>query len=382
VTQYRPTYAEIDLGAIRSNVGALCERVGPHSEKLALVKANAYGHGDVEVARACLDAGATRLGVALVEEAVRLRDAGIDAPILVVIEAMPEAAKEIVAQAITPSVFTRAAAEALSDAASAAGTTVAVHVCVDTGMHREGAPLEGAAGFVEEVAKLPGLDVEGLWSHFASSDEEGNPFTPTQLDRFAGVCDAVEQRGIDVPVKHMGNSVAAIVQPEARLDMVRMGLAIYGMYPAPWLRRHVDLTPAMRLVSGVGAVRRIGTGEGVSYGHDYVSVRDTTIASVLIGYGDGYHRRLSGEACVLIGGRRRPLAGRVTMDQIMVDCGDDDVAVGDEVVCIGSQGAEEVTADELADIAGTINYEIVCSVGARVPRTYARGSESSRRFTR
>jgi alanine racemase len=370
MTQYRPTYAEIDLDAIRSNVALLCERVGPQTEKLALVKANAYGHGDVEVARACLDAGATRLGVALVEEAVRLRDAGIDAPVLVVVEAVPEAAKEIVAQRITPSVFTRAGADALSEAATAAGSTIGVHVCIDTGMHREGAPLQGAADFVEEVASRPGLEVEGLWSHFASSDEEGNPFTDEQLQRFSDVCDAVEQRGIDVPVKHIGNSVAAMVQPQARLGMVRLGLAIYGMYPAPWLRRHIDLTPAMRLVSAVGSVRRIGPGEGVSYGHDYVSERDTTIASVLIGYGDGYHRRLGGKAHVLIGGRRRPLAGRVTMDQIMVDCGDDDIAVADDVVCIGSQGAEEITADELAEISGTINYEIVCSIGARVPRTF------------
>jgi alanine racemase len=370
MTQYRPTYAEVDLGAIRSNVGALCERVGRQTEKLALVKANAYGHGDVEVAHACLDAGATRLGVALVEEAVRLREAGIDAPILVVIEAMPDAAKEIVAQRITPSVFTRAGADALSEAASAAGTSIGVHVCVDTGMHREGAPLEGAAEFVEQVAKLPGLEIEGLWSHFASSDEEGNPFTNKQLERFTDVVDAVERRGIDVPVKHMGNSVAAIVQPEARFDMVRMGLAIYGLFPAPWLRRHVELTPALRLVAVVGAVRRIGAGEGVSYGHEYVSERATTIASVLIGYGDGYHRRLSGKANVIIGGRRRQLAGRVTMDQIMVDCEDDDVVVGDEVVCIGRQGADQVTADELAEIAGTINYEVVCGITARVPRVH------------
>src|SRR5439155_400080 len=222
---------------------------------------------------------------------------------------------------ITPSVFTRVGAGVLSDAASAAGTTIGVHVCVDTGMHREGAPLAGAAEFVETVAKMPGLQVEGLWSHFASSDEEGNPFTDRQLERFADVCDAVERLGIDVPVTHIGNSVAAIVQPEARLGMVRMGIAIYGLYPAPWLRRHIDLVPAMRLVAAVGAVRRIGAGEGVSYGHEYVSDRATTIASVLIGYGDGYNRRLGGRAEVLIGGRRRKLAGRVTMDQIMVDCG-------------------------------------------------------------
>jgi alanine racemase len=348
----------------------MTQRLRPGVEGLAVVKANAYGHGDVPVARACLDAGATRFGVALVEEGVRLREAGLDQPILVLVETTPEAAKALIEYAITPSVFTRAGAEALSDAATAAGATIRVHVCVDTGMHREGAPLEGAVDFVAGVAKLPGLEAEGLWSHFAVADEADHPFTQTQLERFTELCAAVARHGIDIPIRHVGNSVAAICGGETQFDLVRMGLAIYGLYPAPWLRAHIDLEPAMRVVSVVGATRRIGRGEGVSYGHDYIADRDTTIASVLIGYADGYPRRLGGRADVLLGGRRRKLAGRVTMDQIMVDCSDDDVAVGDEVVCLGPQGAERIPAEELADIAGTINYEIVCGISARVPRVH------------
>jgi alanine racemase len=372
MTNWRPTRAEIDLAAVRANVRGLCECVGPSAEPLAVVKANAYGHGDVEVARACLEAGATRFGVALVEEGVRLRDAGIDQPILVLVETTPEAAKEIVVQRITPSIFTREGARAISDAAAAAGSAVAVHVCVDTGMHREGAPLRGAVDFVEEVARTPDLEVEGVWSHFAVADEEDNDFNRVQIERFMELCDALAARGIDIPLRHIGNSVAAMHESDARFDLVRMGIAMYGLYPAPWLRRHVDLTPAMRLVSAVGSLRRIGAGEGVSYGLDFVAERDTTVASVLIGYADGYPRRLSGRAEVLSGGRRRRLAGRVTMDQIVVDCGDDDVSVGDEVVCLGRQGGEEIGADELAEIVGTINYEIVCGVSARVPRVYMR----------
>jgi alanine racemase len=239
-------------------------------------------------------------------------------------------------------------------------------------MHREGMPYEAAADFVEAVARFPGLDVEGLWSHFAVSDEEGNPFSQTQLERFAELCADVERRGIGIRVRHMGNSVAAICEPHAHFDLVRLGIAIYGLYPAPWLKRQIALAPAMKLASAVGSVRRVGKGEGVSYGHDFVATKDTTIASVLIGYADGYLRALAPRANVVAGGKRRPLAGRVTMDQILVDFGDDDVAVGDEVVCIGRQGTEEITADELAEHASTINYEIVCGIGPRVPRTYVR----------
>lgn len=370
MTIYRPTVAEIDLGAIRHNVTELGSLVGPGVERLAVVKANAYGHGDVEVARACLDAGATRLGVALVEEGVRLREAGIDAPILVLVEATPEAAKEIVARELTPTLFSLGAAQALNDAASIAGARLNVHVCVDTGMHREGASFEAGAQLVADVARLGSLEVEGLWSHFALGEHEAHPFTVEQIDRFRQLCEEVENLGIDVPVRHLTSSAGIALYPESHFDLVRMGIMIYGLYPHDALRSRCDLRPAMRLVSAVGTARRVPAGEGVSYGLTYSPDKEATIATVLIGYADGYSRLLSNQGDVLIGGRRRRVAGRVTMDQIMVDCGDEDVAVGDEVVLIGKQGDDEITADELAAKIGTINYEIVSTVGPRVPRTY------------
>ena len=370
MTQYRPTVARIDLAAIRHNVDALGSFLSPGVERLAVVKANAYGHGDVAVARASLDAGATWLGVALVEEGARLRNAGIDAPILLLVEPSREAAKEIVASLLTPSVSTFATAEALSEAASAAAGDLRVHVCVDTGMHREGAPLPDAVRFVEDVARLPGLEVEGLWSHFAMGELAEHPFTTRQIELFVELCDAVRRKGIDIPIRHLTSSAGIVLYPDAHFDLVRMGIMLYGLYPEESLRERCRLRAAMRLTSAVNLVRRVPAGEGISYGHTFAPERDTTIVTIPIGYGDGFARQLSNAGEVLIGGKRRRIAGRVTMDTIMVDCEDDDVAVGEEVVLIGTQGGDEVTATEIAERIGTINYEVVCSVGPRVPRMF------------
>lgn len=373
MTIWRPTVAEVDLDAIRENCKALLGHTRGATKGLAVVKANGYGHGDVAVARASLEAGATWLGVALVEEGARLREAGVDAPILLLVEATPEAAKEIVFRELTPSVFTRAGAAALADAASAAGKTIGVHVCVDTGMHREGAPDDEAVELALYTDRLPNLEVEGLWSHLAVADERGHPFTDRQIERFAEVCGRIERSGLEVPLRHLANSAATIAHPDAHHDMVRMGIALYGLYPEPWMREACSLSPAMRLVSQVGAVRRVRAGEGISYGLEYAPERDTSIACVLIGYGDGYPRQLTNRGEILVGGRRRRIAGRVTMDQTMVDLnGGDDVRTGDEAVLIGRQGDEEVTAGELAELIGTIHYEIVCNISSRVPRVPAR----------
>ncbi|MEX0873598.1 MAG: alanine racemase [Actinomycetota bacterium] len=369
-TSYRPTIAEIDLGAIRHNVEALGSFVAPGIERLAVVKARAYGHGDVEVARACLDAGATWLGVALVEEGARLREAGIDAPILLLIEATPSSAKAIVEHRLTPSVSTRPGAQALNEAATLAGRTLTVHVCVDTGMHREGAQPDDGVRFVADVARMASLEVEGLWSHFAMGELASHPFTSQQIERFSDLCGAVEREGIDVRIRHLTSSAGIVLYPDAHFDLVRMGIMTYGLYPHPDLEKHCDLRPALRLVSAVSLVRRIPAGEGVSYGHTFAPQRETTIANIPIGYGDGFSRLLSNTGDVLIGGRRRPIAGRVTMDTTMADCGDDEIAAGDEVVLIGTQGTEKITATEIAEKIGTINYEVVCAVGPRVPRRF------------
>jgi alanine racemase len=371
VTNYRPTVADIDLGAIRHNVDVLSSFLAPNVERLAVVKANAYGHGAIEVARAALAAGATWLGVALVEEGIAFREAGIDVPIVTLVEPPLAAAKAVVDHRLTPGVSTRAGAEALNEAATVAGVRLPVHVCVDTGMHREGIPFDEGVTFVTEVARSSGLEVEGLWSHFALGEQEAHPFTAGQIERFADICDRVAKAGVEVKVRHLTSSAGIVLYPDSHFDLVRMGIMIYGLYPHESLRPRCDLRPAMRLSSAVSLTRRLAAGEGISYGLTWAPDRETTIANIPIGYGDGFARLLSNSGDVLIGGRRRRIAGRVTMDQIMADCGDDDVSVGDEVVLIGSQGAEEITATEIGALVGTINYEVVCSVGPRVPRRYA-----------
>lgn len=371
MTDYRPTYAEVDLGAIRHNVGVIGSFLDERVERLAVVKANGYGHGDLEVAGACLDAGATRLGVALVEEGTRLREAGIDAPILLLIEPPPEAAKEIVDRELTATVFSLQAAQGLNDAAALAGKRVRVHVCVDTGMHREGAPYEQGVGLIEDIARLGSIELEGLWSHFAMGEQEAHPFTVEQIERFAALCGELDRRGIAIAVRHLTSSAGIVLYPESHFDLVRMGIMVYGLLPHRSLRERCDLRPAMRLVSAVGITRRVPAGEGVSYGLTYAPERDAYISTVLIGYGDGYSRLLSNRGVVLIGGQRRRIVGRVTMDQILVDCGDDEVPPGHEVVLIGRQGNEEITADDIADAVGTINYEVVTGIGRRIPRRYA-----------
>lgn len=366
---FRTTRAEIDLEAIKHNIGALGAKLAPGVERLAVVKANAYGHGYIPVARAALAAGADRLGVAMVEEGILLREAGVGAPILVLVDPPREAAKAIVDHRLTPSVYTTESVVALDEAAQAAGTQVDVQVCVDTGMHREGVPPDALLRFLADAERRPGVRVEGLWSHFAVADQQDDAFTTQQLERFTEICDRVAASGYDIASRHLGNSAGLFVEG-AQFDLVRIGIAMYGLYPAAWLRDRVELRPAMRLVSSVAVVRRVPAGEGISYGLTYSPSTDVTVGCVPIGYGDGYARSLSNRAEVLIEGKRRRVAGRVTMDTIMIDCGQDEIEPGAEVVLIGRQGDDEITADEIAALLGTINYEVVCAVSSRVRRVY------------
>jgi alanine racemase len=362
----RPTWAEIDLEAIRHNVRTL-KPTG--SELMAVVKANGYGHGDVPVARAALQAGATWLGVALVEEGVRLREAGIDAPILLLSEPAIEAIPEAVSAGLTPTVYSEAGADAVGAVAGGSERPVAVHLKVDTGMHRVGIAPERAAALAGRLREL-GVDVEGVWTHFARSEDVDDPTTEEQLKSFLEALDALHARGITPRYRHAANSGATMARPDTHLDLVRVGIATYGIAPGPQVADLIELRPAMSLHSRVGHVRRLAAGEAVSYGHRYRLDRDAWMATIPIGYADGYLRALSNTGRVLIEGARRPVAGTVTMDQIVVDCGDDEVRPGDEVVLIGRQGDQEIRAEEVAGWAGTIGYEIVCAVSARVPRRY------------
>jgi alanine racemase len=362
---FRPTVATVDLDAIRSNVAALT----PASALLmAVVKADAYGHGAVPVARAATEAGASWLGVALVEEGIELRQAGIAPPILVLTEFPPGSEREALDAGLTPAVYTQDGLRRLVRAAS--GTAVGVHVKLDTGMHRAGLPWSQAEAFCRDVLEA-GLRIDAVWTHFATAGEPENPFLDVQLSRFAEAAAAVRGAGIEVPMLHAANSAAAMLRPDTHFDMVRVGVAMYGVSPGQALEvAAAALRPAMSLVSRVAVTRRVPAGDAVSYGLTYRLERDATIAIVPVGYADGYPRSLSNRAQVLIGGHRHPVAGTVTMDQVLIDCADDDVCAGNEVVLLGNQGDERITAGELAGLAGTIGYEILCGVGARVPRTY------------
>lgn len=366
MTRFRPTVVEVDLEAIRHNVRLLKP---PGAELMAVVKADAYGHGAVPVARAALEAGATWLGVALVEEGLALREAGIEARVLVLSEFPSGSEKDALSAGLTPSVYTDEGLAGVAEAAEALGRSVGVHVKVDTGMHRVGVyPPEAAAGYARRAVDA-GLELEGLWTHFARSEEDERA-TREQLRRLLGVVEALASEGLRPTYLHAANSAAAIAHPESLLDIVRPGISVYGVEPGQGVGAGLGLRPALAWRSAVAMVKRLPAGEPVSYGHRYRLVKESTVATVPVGYADGYARALSSRADVLIRGQRHRVAGHVTMDQILVDCGDAVVEPGDEVVLIGRQGGEVVSADELAGLAGTIGYEILTAISERVPREY------------
>lgn len=366
----RPSWIEIDLAAIRANAAAIRDAVAP-AALCAVVKADGYGHGDVPVAGAALEGGASKLAVALVEEGRGLREAGIDAPILLLSEPSPEDIEAVVELDLIPTVYRGATASAIAEAAARQRRTpFPVHVKVDTGMHRVGVAPADAIPLVRSIAADERLHLAGVWTHFAVSEED-NEFTKRQNDALVEFGARLAAEGIDPGVLHAANTAGALDYPEARHDIVRVGLGLYGLRPAPDTGAGVTLTPAMRVVSHVSYVRRLGAGARPSYGRIRALEREATVATVPIGYADGVARRLGttgGE--VLIRGARYPFAGSVTMDQILVECGDAPVADGDEVVLLGMQGDEQITAEEWADRLGTINYEIVCDFGPRMPRRY------------
>ena len=366
----RPVWAEIDLGALTANARWLTDLVAP-ARLCAVVKAFGYGHGPVRAAEAAVAGGASWLAVATVEEGVQLRQAGITEPVLLLSEPVRSALADVVAWRLTPTLYTADAVTATARAVAGYGANrpLAVHVKVDSGMHRVGATPEQAAVIAAAVDARPELALEGLSTHFAVADDVEDPYTDQQLATFLGVARSLARRP---PMLHAANSAAALSFPEARLDLVRCGIALYGLAPAAALVPACGpLRPAMTVKGRVTFAKRVAAGERISYGLRYRLERESTIATVPIGYADGVPRRLAetgGE--VLIGGRRRPVAGTVTMDQITVDCGTDEVRPGDEVVLIGRQGTESIGAWEWAERLGTIAYEIVCGISARVPRVY------------
>jgi alanine racemase len=338
------------------------------------VKADAYGHGAVPVARAAIEGGAAWLAVALVEEGVELRQAGIDVPVLVLSEPTPDAMGVVVDRGLTPTLYTPAGVVAAADAATGARKVLDVHVKVDTGMHRVGADASDLVDLVGAVDDAPGLRFAALWSHLSVADvvgDEAGAFTAGQLRLLDEARAALASAGLDPPLVHLANSAGAIAHPGARLDMVRCGIALYGVPPLPGIVPDTGaLRPVLSLRSAVSLVRSLDAGETPSYGRRRPLERRSLIATVPIGYADGIPRRYFTEGgTVLMGGRRCPLAGTVTMDQIVVDCGPDaSVSVGDEVVLIGNQGAESLTVGDWATVLGTIGNEVLTEIGSRVPR--------------
>ena len=371
-TLSRPlTFARVDLEAIAHNARELKRRVGPNVELMAVVKANAYGHGALPVARVALAHGATWLAVARVAEGVQLRQAGISAPILVMGYFLPSEAEAVVSHDLITTVNSLAVARALSDQAQHLGRTATIHVKVDTGMGRYGLLPDEMLPFLAEIKALSGLKVEGLWTHFATADARDKTYARQQFATFMQVAQAVEDAGYAISVYHIGNSGVILDLPETNLDAVRPGILLYGLRPSDEVEPAISLRPALSLISHVGRVRTLPAGSSISYGRTYTTTRPTPVALVPIGYGDGYHRLLSNRGAVLIRGKRAPIVGRVCMDNIVVDVTDiQGVQEGDEVVLIGTQGEGRISAEEVAAWAETINYEVTTSLLPRLPRIY------------
>jgi alanine racemase len=368
----RSVWSEVDLGAIRANVAALVDLAAP-AALLAVVKANGYGHGAVPVARAVLAAGASWLGVARIEEGEQLRDAGIDAPIMLLSEPAPRVAARVVAAGLTAVVYTDAGIDALAKAVadSGRGTPLDVHLKIDTGMHRVGCAPDDALALARAIAARDELELAGVCTHLAVADEPDNVYTRQQLASFDAALDALDGEGLRPPMAHAANSAGLLVAG-ARYDLVRVGIACYGLPPAPAVQHDsVALRPALSLRARVTFVKSLPAGARVSYGLRSEVGWSGRVATVPAGYADGVPRNLGmvgGE--VLIRGRRCPIIGMVTMDQLMVDLGDVPADADDEVVLIGRQGDDEITATEWGERLGTISYEVVTGIGARVPRTY------------
>lgn len=367
----RPAWAEIDLDAIRHNVRQIRLLIGDRVELLAVVKANAYGHGAQPVAEAVVAAGANRLGVAIVDEGIQLRWGGIKVPILVFGYVPAWQVEEVVSEELIITVNNWQTAQAVSARAEALGREATVHVKVDTGLGRYGLLPDEVLSFVRQLLTLPKLRLEGLWTHFATADENDMEYTRRQLAVYQDTLKSLNEAGIAIPCGHVANSAATLEMPETHLDMVRCGIAIYG--PSTSLKggSGVTLRPAMSLKARVARATELPTGSSVSYGRKFVADRPTRVALVPFGYADGFDRGLSSIGWVLVRGHRAPVIGRVCMDQFVINVQDaPGVSQDDEVVLIGRQGAEEITADEVASAAGTIMEEILCRVSSRVPRIY------------
>jgi len=364
---YRPTWAEVNLDNLAHNFNQIKKLLAPKTKIMVCVKADAYGHGLIPVSKKLISCRADYLGVASIDEGIKLRQAGIGLPILILGLILKKDISPVFKYKLTATVCDEELAYALNNKARLLGVPVNVHIKVDTGMGRLGVLPEDAGQLIRKIHKLKFINIQGIFTHLACADTNRD-FTSYQINLFNRLIQELNKAGIHIPLIHAANSMGVIGYKNSHFNMVRPGLAIYGLYPKKDLK--INLKPVLSLKTKVLFIKRVPKGFGISYGHDYITRKTTTIATLPIGYGDGYPRNLSNCGPVLIGGRRFKINGRICMDQIMVDVGDFKVRVGDEAVLIGSQGKNKITAEELAHLADTISYEIVCGLGSRVPRVY------------
>lgn len=370
-------WTEIDLDVIAQNMRIIRD-LSKSKEVAAVVKADAYGHGSVALAKTLLENGATRFAVARLDEAIELRHHGITAPIFILGYTDPARASEAIAYNVDVCMYDYEEAKIFSAEAVKQNSKVAFHIAIDTGMERIGyRPNSDSVAEIVKISKLPNVVLEGIFTHFCLADTTDKTFTHKQYQRFKWVCDELAKQNVKINVHHCANSAAIIDLPQYHYDMVRAGVIMYGMAPSAEVDiKHTGLKPAMSFKCEVTLVKTVNAGEGIGYGHKYIADSKRTIATIPVGYADGYTRLLSGKAEVLIHGKRAKVVGNICMDQCMVDVTDiPDVKVGDEVVIFGTQGNECILADELADKLGTINYEITCMISRRVPRFYLKDHE-------
>jgi alanine racemase len=374
---YDRAWAEIDLDAIQYNIESIKKNIKKNTQIIAVIKTDGYGHGALQIANMLeSDNRIWGYAVATAEEALLLREKNIAKPILILGYTFPYSYKELISKEIRPTVFTLEAASELSKVAAELGTKCKMHIKVDTGMTRIGIrPGDEGIKLIKEISALPELEIEGIFTHFATADETDKTKTYAQLDKFKGFAEQVEgELGITIPLKHCSNSAGIVEIPEANMDAVRAGIIIYGLWPSKEVENdhRIDLKPVLSLKSKVVYVKSVPKGQEISYGGTFTTKRETRVATICIGYGDGYPRALSNLGHVLIKGQKAPIIGRVCMDQFMVDVTDisEPILVGDTVTLIGKDGKKTITMEEVGDISGRFNYELACDLGKRVPRIY------------
>jgi alanine racemase len=376
--ELRPVWAEIDLDAIANNMREI-RRISTSKEIIAIIKADGYGHGAIDIAPVLLENGADRFGVAVITEAVELRNNGINVPIMVLGFTPPTLYERILEHNIEQTIYNYNDAEELSKIALERNKVARIHIAIDTGMGRIGfLPNDESAQEVYKISKLPNVEIIGLFTHFSSSDDLDKTYSMLQIKKYNEFNEKLIDLGVDIPLKHLSNSAATIDLPTAHYNAVRPGIILYGCYPSEEvMKEKINVKPVMSIKANIVHIKTLTEGEYISYGRTFKTERESVIATLPIGYADGFTRLLFGKAKVIINGKFAPVVGRICMDQCMIDITDiDGVKIGDEVILIGADEYNNaITADDIAKQVGTINYEVVCAVSKRVPRVYKKGGK-------